>query len=229
MNILVILGVTGCLTAVAVAQSTIRYEIPFVFAITLVLFIMGMDGTIRFADGVILWILFIMYLLYLLRMAKKEKQEEPDAVKDSLIKQFLMLVIGAVLIVIGADVSVDAASELARMMGLSERLIGLTIVALGTSLPELCTSVVAAVRGKADLAIGNIVGSNIFNILFVVGTTALIVDVPFHAAFLTDTVVAMGAVILLWLCVLPKKKLTRTGGVLMLLSYAGYFVYLMQK
>jgi cation:H+ antiporter len=229
MNILVILGVTGCLTAVAVAQSTIRYEIPFVFAITLVLFIMGMDGTIRFVDGVILWILFIMYLLYLLRMAKKEKQEEPDAVKDSLIKQLLMLVIGAVLIVIGADVSVDAASELARMMGLSERLIGLTIVALGTSLPELCTSVVAAVRGKADLAIGNIVGSNIFNILFVVGTTALIVDVPFHAAFLTDTVVAMGAVILLWLCVLPKKKLTRTGGVLMLLSYAGYFVYLMQK
>jgi cation:H+ antiporter len=144
------------------------------------------------------------------------------------VKLLLMLIVGAALIVIGADVSVDAASELARMMGLSERFIGLTIVALGTSLPELCTSVVAAMKGKADLAIGNIVGSNLFNILFVVGTTALIVNVPFNAAFLVDTLAALGAVALLWLCVYPKKKLTRTGGALMLLAYAGYFIYLVK-
>jgi cation:H+ antiporter len=229
MNILVILGVTSVLTAVAVGRSTIRYEIPFMFVITLVFFFMGLDKTVSFLDGAILWALFMAYLLYLFHMAKQEKEEEPEAAKASLLKLLLLLVMGAALIVIGADVSVDAASELARMAGLSERFIGLTIVALGTSLPELCTSVVAARKGKADLAIGNIVGSNIFNILFVVGTTALIVDVPFNPAFCIDTLVALGAVVLLWLCVLPKKKLTRTGGVLMLLGYAGYFAYLMIK
>ena len=115
------------------------------------------------------------------------------------------------------------------MIGLSERFIGLTIVALGTSLPELCTSVVAARKGNADLAIGNIVGSNIFNILFVVGTTALIIPVPFNPAFVVDTAVAIGAAVLLWVCVFRKKKLTRPGGILMLAAYAGYFAYLMMK
>jgi cation:H+ antiporter len=228
MNILVILGVTGLLCAVPVARSTIRYEIPFVFAVTLIFYIMGMDGQITFVDGVILWVLFLAYLMYLFIMAKRAKEDEPEEQKEPVVKLLLMLIVGAALIVIGADVSVDAASELARMMGLSERFIGLTIVALGTSLPELCTSVVAAMKGKADLAIGNIVGSNLFNILFVVGTTALIVNVPFNAAFLVDTLAAIAAVALLWLCVYPKKKLTRTGGILMLLAYAGYFVYLVK-
>ena len=144
-------------------------------------------------------------------------------------KLLLFVVFGAALIVLGADVSVDAASEIARVIGLSERFIGLTIVALGTSLPELCTSVVAARKGKADLAIGNIVGSNIFNILFVVGTTALIIPVPFNPAFVIDTAVAIGAAALLWICVWKNKKLTRPGGIVMLAGYACYFAYLVIK
>ena len=162
-------------------------------------------------------------------MAEHGREEEETQMDAPVWKLLLFVVIGAALIVIGADVSVDAASEIARVIGLSERFIGLTIVALGTSLPELCTSVVAARKGNADLAIGNIVGSNIFNILFVVGTTALIIPVPFNPAFVVDTAVAIGAAVLLWVCVFRKKKLTRPGGILMLAAYAGYFAYLMMK
>ena len=230
INILVILGVTALIVAVAVQQSTVRYEIPFVILVTIVLLVMGaLDGKIGRLDGVILWALFIVYLIYLFLMAKHGREEEETQMDAPVWKLLLFVVIGAALIVIGADVSVDAASEIARVIGLSERFIGLTIVALGTSLPELCTSVVAARKGNADLAIGNIVGSNIFNILFVVGTTALIIPVPFNSAFVVDTAVAIGAAVLLWICVLRKKKLTRPGGVLMLAAYAGYFAYLMMK
>ena len=230
INILVILGVTAVIVAVAVQQSTVRYEIPFVVLVSIVLLMMGaMDGTIGRMDGVILWALFIVYFIYLFLMAKHGKEEEEAQADEPLWKLLVFVVFGIALIVIGADVSVDAASEIARVIGLSERFIGLTIVALGTSLPELCTSVVAATKGKADLAIGNIVGSNIFNILFVVGTTALIIPVPFNPAFIVDSAVAIAAAVLLWVCVLPKKKLTRPGGVIMLVCYVGYFAYLMMK
>ena len=230
MNVLVILGITAAIVAVAVQRSTVRYEIPFVILVTVVLLLMGAsDGKIGRIDGVILWALFIVYLIYLFLMAKNNKEEEEAQLDAPVWKLLLFVVIGAALIVIGADVSVDAASEIARVIGLSERFIGLTIVALGTSLPELCTSVVAARKGNADLAIGNIVGSNIFNILFVVGTTALIIPVPFNPAFVVDTAVAIGAAVLLWVCVFRKKKLTRPGGILMLAAYAGYFAYLMMK
>lgn len=143
-------------------------------------------------------------------------------------KLIFLAVIGVVLIVWGSDVTVDAATALAKAWGMSERLIGLTIVALGTSLPELVTSVTAAIRGKADIAVGNIVGSNIFNILFVVGTTALITPVAYQANFLVDSIVAIVAVVLLWVCVLRKKQLNRIAGIIMLICYAGYFVYLIQ-
>lgn len=230
INILIILGITAVIVAVAVQQSTVRYEIPFVLVLTAVLLVMGaLDGVVGRLDGVILWALFIIYLIYLFLMTKHNKEEETAKEEQPIWKLLIFVVLGMVLIVVGADVSVDAASEIARVIGLSERFIGLTIVALGTSLPELCTSVVAATKGKADLAIGNIIGSNIFNILFVVGTTALIVPVPFNPAFVIDTAVAIGAVVLLWFCVLPKKELTRVGGIAMLTGYIGYFVYLMMK
>ena len=122
----------------------------------------------------------------------------------------------------------DAATAIAKAVGVSQRFIGLTIVALGTSLPELVTSVSAARKGKADIAIGNIVGSNIFNILFVVGTTALITPVVFASNFLIDTAIAAAAGLLLWICVVKDRKLSRPGGILMLLCYGGYFIYLLQ-
>lgn len=233
MNVLVILGLTAVIRAIAVKKSTIRYEIPFTIAITAALALLGLtDNTISRLDGVLLWVLMIVYLVYLLRMAKKGQdvvEDVPELTeKDTLPRMILSIVIGAALIVWGADVTVDAATELATIFGMSDRLIGLTIVAFGTSLPELVTSITAAIKGKADIAVGNIVGSNIFNILFVVGTTALITPVVYSANFLVDSVVAVVTMVLLLVCVLPKKRLGRLGGLVMLAGYAAYFVYLIQ-
>ena len=136
-------------------------------------------------------------------------------------------VIGGVVVVWCSDITVDAATAIAQILGMSERFIGLTIVALGTSLPELVTSVTAARKGNADIAIGNIVGSNIFNILFILGTAALITPIPYASSFLIDGVIAIAAGVLLWVSVFKHMELRRPWGVVMLLSYAAYFVYLL--
>lgn len=228
LNVLIILGLTAVITTVAVQKSTVRYEIPFMLVITLVMLFLGVTGNeITFVEGIVLWVFFILYMVYLFYMAKKKKEEGEDAEDKPVWKLILLGVVGAVLVVWGADLTVDAASAIAKMFGMSDRLIGLTIVALGTSLPELVTSVTAARKGKADIAIGNIVGSNVFNILFVVGTTALVTPVIFESKFIIDTLVSFGAGILLWLAVFKNKELRRPAGVVMLLAYAGYFAYLL--
>lgn len=231
MNVLVILGFTSVICAIPVQKSTVKYEIPFVIIVTVVLGLLGLfDNTVSRLDGILLWVLMAVYMGYLLKIAKKgtTPEEEKKEKKMSVWKMLLMVVVGAVMIVGGSKVTVDAASKLATIFGMSERFIGLTIVALGTSLPELVTSATAAVKGKSDIAMGNIIGSNIFNILFVVGTTAVITPVEYQATFLADSLIAVGAAVLLLLCVIRKKKLTRSGGIIMLLGYAVYFVYLTQ-
>ena len=228
MNVLVILGLASVIIPLNVPKSTVRIEIPFMIVITGLLYLVGLDGTVTFFDGVILALFFLVYLGYLLWSAIKNPEDAEDDGKVLKPWQALLgLVGGMALIIWGADVAVDAATEIALIIGLSERFIGLTIVALGTSLPELVTSVTAARKGSADIAIGNIVGSNIFNILFVVGLSALIIPVPFSAAFLVDTLIALGAAALLLVAVLPKQKLTRVGGIVMLLGYAAYLLYLL--
>ena len=233
LNILIILGISSIITPLKVAKSTIRYEIPFMILITVLLMVLGLSGTITFANGIILWVFFIIYFIYLVGLTKKQQDAgvdnaEEEAPKDiSIPKALLLIVIGLVLIIAGSNIAVDAATELARTFGLSERFIGLTIVALGTSLPELVTSVLAARKGNADIAIGNIVGSNIFNILFVVGTSALIIPIPFAQAFVTDFAVAAGAAILLLICCLRKQRLSRLSGALMLICYAAYFAFIL--
>lgn len=232
MNILLILGVTSVITAIGVQRSTIRYEIPFLIGTSVLLPVLGYaGGTVDRLDGLLLWVCFIAYLLYLLRMAKKGQAVLEDIPEgeagESTLKLLLMVIVGGGLIVFGSDVTVDAATQIATIFGMSDRLIGLTIVAFGTSLPELITSVTAGIKGKADIAIGNIVGSNIFNILFVVGTTALITPVTFAANFMTDSGVAVLAAVMLLLFVMKDKLLKRFGGIIMLISYGIYFVYLL--
>ena len=228
----VILGITSVITAIAVQKSTIRIELPFMIGVSAVLLVCGMSGgMITRVEGVLLWGFFLVYLGYLFQAAKQgmAEQESEEEKQERMGKLLLTGLIGMVLIIVGSDVTVDAANRLAAIFGMSERLIGLTIVAFGTSLPELVTSVIAARKGKADIAVGNIVGSNIFNILFVVGTTALIVPVPFALEFLVDGVVAILAGILLWVCVFRKMRLERFGGVVMLVGYLVYFGYLLVK
>ena len=196
--------------------------------ITIVLAMLGLTGgEIVLWEGIVLWALFLVYLGYLFRMAKNGSQEEEEEELLPLWKQLLMLVVGIVAIVFGSDLTVDNATIIAEALGMDDRLIGLTIVAFGTSLPELVTSVTAARKGKADIAIGNIVGSNVFNILFVVGTTALITPVAFKAGFLIDSAVALAAGLILWFGVMKEHKLKRPVGIVMLVAYALYFVYLL--
>ena len=230
LNVLIILGLTACVATLSVATSTIRIELPYMIAISLLLLFFGWTGNeITFWEGVGLWVAFLLYLGYLFRMAKKNKETPPEEASSRPLWMLLVLsIIGLVLIVWGSDVTVDAATALARYFGMSERFIGLTIVALGTSLPELFSSLTAARKGNADIAIGNIVGSNIFNILFVLGTTALITPVPFAARFTVDTIVAVLVGVLLLVCVARSKKLTKPTGILMLAAYAAYFIYLLQ-
>ena len=227
LNILIILGITALLTNVAVQRSTLRYEIPFMIMVTIVLLIFGVTGSkIIFIEGVCFWVLFLIYLGYLFVIAKNGKNQEEGEKNIPIWKCILLILIGGILVVKGSDFAVSGASEIARYFGMSERFIGLTIVALGTSLPELVTSVTAARRGNAGIAIGNIVGSNIFNILFVIGTAALICPIPFEHKFIVDTVIAIAAGLLLWLGTYRNRELRKPCGIVMLVCYAAYFVYL---
>ena len=228
LNILIILGVTALITNVAIQKSTLYYEIPYMIAITIVLMIFGITGgEISFIEGIIFWLLFIVFLGYLFVMSKKGNSQENEEVKDIPVwKCILFMLVGGVMVVKGSDFAVSGASAIARFFGMSERFIGLTIVAFGTSLPELVTSVTAAKKGNAGIAIGNIVGSNIFNILFVIGTTSLICTVPFESKFLVDTIIAIIAGLILWFGTMKHQELRKPCGIVMLLCYMFYFIYL---
>lgn len=226
LNILIILGVTAVITTVAIQKSTLYVEIPYMLVVTIVLILMGLDGKVSRIEGILLWGMFLVYLAYLYYLAKKGK-EEKEKVEESIWKLIVSAILGGAIVVWGSDITVDAATKIAQILGMSERFIGLTIVALGTSLPELVTSVTAARKGNADIAIGNIVGSNIFNILFVIGTAALIIPVPYTTGFLMDGVIAIMAGVLLWIAVFWKMELRRSWGIVMLAAYAAYFVYLL--
>lgn len=227
LNVLLILGLTALIIPVAVQKSTIKWEMPFMHVVTIVLAVLGISGgEITFMEGIILWLLFLVYFGYLFGMAKNGSVQEEEQ-QLPLWKQLLFLVIGIMAIMFGSDLTVDNATIIAQELGMDDRLIGLTVVAFGTSLPELVTSVTAARKGRADIAIGNVVGSNIFNVLFVVGTTALITPVAFKTGFLLDSAVALAAGLLLWFGVMKDRMLKRGTGVVMLLGYAVYFVYLL--
>ena len=238
LNILIILGITALVYPVAVQKSSLIFDIPVVLFATAILFVLGYDGNISRLDGIIMLVLFVAYLFFLFWDAKRQKKLESAEVQQeeveneetknegknlSLPKALIFTVIGLVLIVAGSNFVVKSATFIATALGLSQRFIGLTIVALGTSLPELFTSVTAAMKKNSDIAVGNIVGSNIFNILFIVGLSGLIIPVPFAPAFRFDTLVSGVAAILLLLCSLPKKRLSRIAGIFFLICYAVYF------
>ena len=226
LNTLVILGVTSVIVPLKVKKSTQKIEIPFMITISALLVILGITGVISRLDGIILWAAFLLYFWYLYQSAKNKPQQETHRKQFlQFRKSILFTDLGLVGNYFGSNLSVNAATEIARIFGMSERFIGLTIVALGTSLPEMFTSIMAARKGNADIAIGNIVGSNIFNYLFVVGTSALIIPVPFDSKFLIDGMITVLSEILLWIFV-RDGKLDRKEGIIFLACYVGYFIYL---
>jgi len=227
LNILVILGISAVLATMAIQKSTLKYEIPYMIFVSVVLILFGMSGeSVTRLEGLILWALFLLYLGYLFKLAKQGTDEDSTEDRPGW-KLCISMILGGVIVVWGSDIAVDSATAIAQMIGFSERFIGLTIVALGTSLPELVTSVVAARKGNADIAIGNIVGSNIFNILFVIGTTAVIAPVMYESVFLFDGIIVVLAGVLLWVSVLKTRSLRRPWGIVYLVCYGAYLAYLL--
>lgn len=233
MNILIILGISSLFAVLPVKKTTKNYEIPFVIFITVVLLLLGLDGNIGKLDAVILLVLFAAFFVYLILLSRKGGADAGDDVaqlteKDTVPKMILFILLGLALIVFGSDFTVSGASKIAELIGVEPRIIGLTIVAFGTSLPELVTCITAAKKNAVDIAIGNIIGSNIFNILFVAGLAGVVSPNPigFETSFIIDAAVAIFAAVLLWLCVFRDSKLGKTGGIIMIVCYAAYFVYL---
>lgn len=236
-NILLILGITGLITPIVVKSSTVWKEIPFTVLSFFVLGVMVADQIINYesfaqlsrSEGLLLLSFFAIFLAYLFESALNGTKTEAKIEKDAQSPWLLLFKgsLGLIGLVMGGNWTVEGATTIAIYAGLSQNVIGLTIVAVGTSLPELVTSVVAAKKGKTDLAIGNIVGSNILNILFVLGITAVIVPLPVSENSLQDVVFGLLASILLFVCLFLGKKhvLERWQSAIFILLYILFIAY----
>ncbi len=238
-NILLILWVTSILSLLPVKHSTAWKEIPFSLLAILAVGFLGADtyfgqwekNIISQGDGVILIFFFILFLYYVANISKWEENEDTGITKYTNLMSFFLIVGGLAALIIGGKMFVDGAVNIAKHLGMSERIIGLTIVAVGTSMPEFVTSVVAARKGQNDIAIGNIVGSNIFNIFWILGFSALINPVSLGANSFIDILMCIIATVILFLALFigKKNKLERWQGVIFIMVYSGYVVYLIQN
>ncbi len=234
-NILLVLGAASALKTLTLKSRTIWREIPFALIVTLVLGVLVNDvlfnranaNMLSHGDGIILLILFLVFMYYTYGTSSVEEDLLERRSEFGVLKSTGLILIGCVGLGIGGKVTVDNAIAIATKMGISQEMIGLTIMALGTSLPELVTSVTAALKDKSDIAVGNIVGSNIFNILLVLGVSGTIKDIPYDHRFNFDLLVATGATILLFAFMFAGKKhqLDRWKGIMFLLAYIGYIVF----
>lgn len=241
-NLMVVCGFCAVITPLAVGKRTLKQEFPFSVLMAALLLVLGYIGmSVGRIDGVILLIFFAFFMFWMVRSALKARaagiatdaSEEADEIEHAKpIPVWLCLVYivgGAAAIAFGGDMVVDSASAIAAAFGLSQNLIGLTIVALGTSLPELVTSIVAARKNEVDMALGNVIGSNIFNILFVLGIAAAISPVAFVMENVIDIVILIVMSVMVLLFAWSKQKINRIEGAIMLLSYAGYMVYICMR
>lgn len=238
-NLMVVLGSCALFSVLEVSDDTIKKDFPFSLCCAVALSAMGIIGfEVGHIDGAILLVAFIIFLVSMIMSAKisrkaaaAEAEEEVDAeIVD--IPTWLCIVYivgGAVAIKFGGDWVVNSCTTLALKFGMSETLVGLTIVALGTSLPELVTSIVAARKNELDMAIGNVVGSNIFNILLILGAAAAISPITFMAVNAIDIMILVGFSVLVWIMCFKKKNLGRVDGIIMLLCYVAYLAYIIVR
>lgn len=235
-NLMVVCGVCTLFVPLAVSKETLKNEFPFSIVCAALLLLFGsQDMLLGRGDSAILLVLFIAYLVWMIRSALKARNQALNEEMDEEIKllpvwQCLVYIIGgAIAIKFGGDFVVNGATTIASSLGLSQNLIGLTIVALGTSLPELATSVVAAKKNEIDMALGNVIGSNIFNILLVLGVAGVISPVAFITENIIDTVILICMSAIVWLFAWKRKELVRWQGITMLALYAGYLVYICMR
>lgn len=236
-NLLLILGLSAVIAPVALSRGTIRFEIPVsVAACALLALLANTGGEVTRFEGVVLLLAFAAFLVRTTQMGLKEGADEKDtgsregagagapAKKPSVAWAVWLVVVGAVMLKVGADLVVDNATLVASAAGISERVIGITVVALGTCLPELVTSVVAALRGNSDIAVGNVTGSNIANLLLVMGGPALFSSIPYDAAYNLDlALVAAFSLALVGFCYVGRRhEMSRVNGVIFVVLYAAY-------
>ena len=246
-NLMFVIGVCSILTPIMVQKETVVRDVPLSLGCALFLLVLGISGlgdktgmTLGHADGVIFLIVFAGYIFTMVRSAMKaraagqkveiEGVEECDNMKElSYGKSILFLIVGAAAIAFGGDLTVDTASRIAIELGMSQTLVGLTIVSIGTSLPELVTSVVAARKNEVDMAVGNAVGSNIFNILMVLGISSAISPVALIRENIIDIVLLMVFSVMVWIFAGTRKKIERKEGIIMVVVYLVYCAYIIAR
>lgn len=234
-NLMVVCGFCALFCPLAVQASTLKKEFPFSIFVALLLLAFGSTGMlVGHLEGVILLVVFALFIFWMVQSALKARKTNVAGNEEEyeilpMWKCFLFIVGGMIAIILGGDLVVDSASEIAANFGMSDNLIGLTIVACGTSLPELVTSFVAAKKNEVDMALGNVIGSNIFNILFVLGVATAISPISFMQENMIDIIVLVAMSALVWIFAWTKKKLVRWEGVVMLLGYAGYLGYIINR
>ncbi len=249
-NILLILGISALIYPLSVNKNTVWKEIPMSFLGAVVMAILGIQnildenklsmialhskdviGSLTFSNGLVLLLFFIIFLYYTFGIAKITGDIEPEIKKTSLRQSVIFIAIGLLGLTLASKIFVDNAVFLAKGFGVSETFIGLTIVAIGTSLPELMTNIVAAFKKKVELAVGNIVGSNIFNIFFILGITSLVRTIPLTGENLADIFVLFAATLILFssLFLYRKHVLTRLEGGIMVAMYIGYIAFLIMR
>ena len=247
VNLMFVIGFCSILTPIMVQKATVVRDIPLSLGCALFLLVLGISGlgdktgmTLGHADGVIFLIVFAGYIFTMVRSAMKaraagqkveiEGVEECDNMKElSYGKSILFLILGAAAIAFGGDLTVDTASRIAIELGMSQTLVGLTIVSIGTSLPELVTSVVAARKNEVDMAVGNAVGSNIFNILMVLGISSAISPVALIRENIIDIVLLMVFSVMVWIFAGTRKKIERKEGIIMVVVYLVYCAYIIAR
>ena len=238
---MVVIGFCAIMTPVAVQKATLKRDFPYsVFAALLLMILGGVGMKLGRFDSAVFLVFFAIFIGTMIRMALKagkeggqlqsEEIEAAEAQKVmSMPKSLLFLVVGVAGIVIGGDVVVDSASNIALKIGMSQTLVGLTIVSIGTSLPELVTSVVAARKNEVDMALGNAIGSNIFNILFVLGLAGVISPMPFLMENIIDIIILIVFSLLIWIFAWTKEKISRKEGIVMLVLYVVYVIYICMR
>ena len=237
-NLMVVIGFCAVLTPVAVDKQTLKRDFPFSVLCAVILLVLGFIGMeLGHVDGAVLLVLFAVYIVVLVRVTLKHKnhaeselEEETEEIKLlSVPLSLVYIVLGGTAIAIGGDMVVDTASRIAIDFGMSQTLVGLTIVSIGTSLPELVTSIVAAKKNEVDMALGNAIGSNVFNFLMVLGIASAISPIAFITENIIDIIVLIVFSIIVWIMAWTKSELKIGEGFLMLIMYIAYAVYIIMR
>ncbi|MCP4524187.1 MAG: calcium/sodium antiporter [Candidatus Gracilibacteria bacterium] len=229
-NLLLILGLTAIISPITLPKSTVKKEIPFLIFVAALLTLLLSDGMISLFDAIILSFFFILFLSYTFHIAKKGSDSEDDIQIMKNGKASLYIIGGLAGLIVGGKLIVDSAVSIASQYGLTEAFIGVTIIAIGTSLPELAVSIIAALKKKTDMAVGAVVGSNIFNTLWILGATGFLANLPAYNGIHIDLGVNLIASLFIFIFAFTMKKhmLDRTEGIILLcayLSYIGYLIY----